>query len=136
MKTKSTFDSNDLNTKLNNAVLLRTKGISSKSELRYLVNMASDDSAKVRGSAIRAIGLINDHPELSIPALNKALFDSDPQVKQYAAAGLGLFSSIDLLNYESTDCLKMAIIDADRIAFEFISETLMRIEQETSVCLI
>ena len=136
MKTQLNIKNNDLRSKLNNAVLLRTEGTSNKAEFEYLMKMARDESAKVRSSAIRAIGLINEHPELSVPVLNKALFDSDPQVKQYAAAALGLFSVIDLLNYESVDCLKIAIIDADRISFEFISETLMKIEQETSVCLL
>ena len=136
MNIQQDLQSNGLNVKKNNVFLLRKRGTSSKSELEYLVKMARDESPQVRGSAIRAIGLICEYPELSIPVLNKALFDTDSQVKQYAAAALGLFSGVDLFEYESVDCLKLALIDADRIAFEFISDALMRIEQETAVCLI
>lgn len=120
----------DINSLIDYVFQLGGMGKQAVAELDELLKLSNDNNDLLRANVISAIGRINAMPEKSIPVLKRALFDSNVQVRQYAAAGIGLFSAEELINNEAVYYLvKRAAVEKDPTVYEFLSETLSSIKK-------
>lgn len=118
----------DVAEKINAAFHLGCMGQDAESELDLLISLANDKNPTLCATVIAAIGRINSRPDESLSVLNRALFDGSLLVRQYAAAGIGLFSPEKLIENDSVPYLRKAMRSKDPCLQEFVSETLSRIK--------
>ncbi|MDX1811354.1 MAG: HEAT repeat domain-containing protein [Gammaproteobacteria bacterium] len=109
------------------AMYLGAMGEKAERTLDSLFLMAKENNPEVREAVIAAIGRINARPFASIPVLLSALEDKNVNVRQKAAAGLGLFDSYELSLHKPHALFDRLLKDEDYVVRFFVYDAMGRL---------